>query len=77
MHCSLVNSFLHETQDTVSTGFKYGLFGGHRSGAVNSLESPAAVAGQCRERGELQRYPAGTRTSSAIRSIDWQHLLFQ
>ena len=27
-----------------------------------TLESPAAVAGQCRERGELGRYPAGTRT---------------
>ena len=26
------------------------------------LESPAAVAGQCRERGELGRYHAGTRT---------------
>ena len=27
-----------------------------------TLESPATVAGQCRERGELGRYPAGTRT---------------
>jgi len=33
------------------------------SGLVQwTLESPAAVAGQCQEHGELGRYPAGTRT---------------
>ena len=56
-HCSLVKSFLYGSRLGSSLGCLAAT-----GGVQSTLLSPAAVAEQCRERGELGRYPAETRT---------------